>query len=100
MLRVVAMRADVESGAATVRLAPDPGRRAPGRGAWLHIDQVCMSAALRRRAFARALRLAATVDSALVEQYVAQHAAAGSEPISAAAQPPTRTKAERTMSTR
>jgi predicted RNA-binding protein YlxR (DUF448 family) len=31
-------------------------RRAGGRGAWLHADATCLEKALRRRAFARALR--------------------------------------------
>jgi hypothetical protein len=31
-------------------------RRAGGRGAWLHSDAACLEKALRRRAFARALR--------------------------------------------
>jgi predicted RNA-binding protein YlxR (DUF448 family) len=31
-------------------------RRAGGRGAWLHADAACLERALRRRAFARALR--------------------------------------------
>lgn len=34
----------------------DPGHRLPGRGAYLHPDPQCIENALRRRAFARALR--------------------------------------------
>jgi predicted RNA-binding protein YlxR (DUF448 family) len=32
------------------------GRSRPGRGAWLHRDPACLDAAIKRRAFARALR--------------------------------------------
>ena len=35
---------------------PDSRRRMPGRGAWLHPDIACLDLAVRRRAFARALR--------------------------------------------
>ncbi|MBM6546004.1 YlxR family protein [Janibacter sp. YIM B02568] len=37
-------------------VVPDPRRRLPGRGAWIHPDTVCLDLAVRRRAFARALR--------------------------------------------
>ncbi|HEY2203592.1 MAG TPA: DUF448 domain-containing protein [Pseudonocardia sp.] len=47
LLRVVA-----QSGV----LTPDPARRHPGRGAWLHPDPECLHRAERRRAFPRALR--------------------------------------------
>ncbi|HEX4358626.1 MAG TPA: YlxR family protein [Pseudonocardia sp.] len=36
---------------------PDPGRRLPGRGAWLHPDLECLRRAERRGAFPRALRV-------------------------------------------
>jgi len=38
-------------------LVPDPRRRLPGRGASVHPTPECLTAAERRRAFARALRL-------------------------------------------
>jgi predicted RNA-binding protein YlxR (DUF448 family) len=38
------------------QVAPDPGKRLPGRGAWLHPDPRCAELAVRRKAFARALR--------------------------------------------
>ena len=42
----------------------------PGRGAWLHPDDRCLTAAIRRRAFGRALRIAGTPDtSAVVEHF-------------------------------
>lgn len=40
----------------------------PGRGAWLHPTQECMDAALRRRAFARALRVSTTLDTQTIEK--------------------------------
>jgi predicted RNA-binding protein YlxR (DUF448 family) len=33
----------------------------PGRGAWLHPTSECLDAALRRRAFARALRISPSI---------------------------------------
>lgn len=49
----------------------DPRRRMPGRGAHLHPSPDCLEAALRRRAFARALRSATPVEVAELESYVA-----------------------------
>ncbi|WP_314646886.1 YlxR family protein [uncultured Microbacterium sp.] len=40
----------------------------PGRGAWVHPTQECMDAALRRRAFGRALRVSAAVDTQTIEK--------------------------------
>ncbi|MEV4774468.1 YlxR family protein [Microbacterium sp. LTA6] len=40
----------------------------PGRGAWLHPTRECMDAALRRRAFARALRVSAPLDTQTIEK--------------------------------
>ncbi|MGM7666151.1 YlxR family protein [Microbacterium sp. A93] len=40
----------------------------PGRGAWLHPTQECMAAALRRRAFARALRVSTSLDTQTIEK--------------------------------
>ncbi len=37
---------------------PDWRRRMPGRGAWLHPDDACLQAAVRRGAFNRAFRAA------------------------------------------
>ncbi|MFK4760644.1 YlxR family protein [Microbacterium sp. ZW T5_45] len=41
----------------------------PGRGAWVHATRECMEAALRRRAFGRALRVSANVDTQTIENY-------------------------------
>lgn len=40
----------------------------PGRGAWMHPSQECMAAALRRRAFGRALRVSTPVDTQTIEK--------------------------------
>jgi uncharacterized protein len=40
----------------------------PGRGAWMHPTQECMEAALRRRAFGRALRVSTPVDTQTIEK--------------------------------
>jgi predicted RNA-binding protein YlxR (DUF448 family) len=40
---------------------PDPQRRLPGRGAYVHPVRSCLDDAVRRRAFARAFRRPAAV---------------------------------------
>nr|WP_244615757.1 YlxR family protein [Stackebrandtia albiflava] len=67
LLRVVA---EFDADATGYRLVPDPPRRLPGRGAHLHPDAACLTQALRRRAFGRALRLSVAVDSTALERYV------------------------------
>ncbi|WP_408607109.1 YlxR family protein [Actinokineospora bangkokensis] len=42
-------------------VVPDPRRRMPGRGAWLHPDERCLAKAEKRRAFPRALRAGGAV---------------------------------------
>jgi hypothetical protein len=54
-------------------VVPDPRRRMAGRGAWLHPDLRCVELAVRRRAFARALRVPGPVDPTSVSAYVQQH---------------------------
>ncbi|MGH8967736.1 MAG: YlxR family protein, partial [Actinomycetes bacterium] len=53
-------------------LVPDPRRRHPGRGAWMHPDIGCLRLAERRRAFSRALRFAGTLDTVAVHAYLTQ----------------------------
>jgi uncharacterized protein len=55
MLRVVA-----RDGA----LVPDEKAVLPGRGAWVHDTDACLDAALRRRAFGRALRSTGALETA------------------------------------
>ncbi|HWH96898.1 MAG TPA: YlxR family protein [Pseudolysinimonas sp.] len=45
------------------RAAVDAAARLPGRGAWVHPDPGCVDAAVRRKAFGRALRTAITTES-------------------------------------
>ncbi len=42
----------------------------PGRGAWVHETSECMDAALRRRAFVRALRVSGPLDTQTIEQHI------------------------------
>ena len=51
-------------------IAPDPEGTAPGRGAHLHPATECYDLAVRRKAFARALRLEGGPSSAPVGAYV------------------------------
>ena len=44
--------------------AVDPSGSAPGRGAYVHRDVGCVEAAVRSRAFPRALRTGLTADAA------------------------------------
>nr|WP_284305879.1 YlxR family protein [Mobilicoccus caccae] len=64
---------------ATVAVKPDPGRRLPGRGAWIHPTTVCLDQAVRRRAVGRALRLTVGVNLDEVRDHIEmQEAGAGS----------------------
>jgi uncharacterized protein len=51
---------------------PDPAAVRPGRGAWLHRDRGCVELAERRKAFARALRLAGPVDTTAVHRFLTE----------------------------
>lgn len=42
----------------------------PGRGAWVHETQKCMDAAIRRRAFVRALRVTGPLDTQTLTQHL------------------------------
>ncbi len=66
LLRVVA-GSDVDGHRAVV---PDPDAMAPGRGAHLHPTSRCYDLAVRRRAFARALRSRAGLADTPVGDYV------------------------------
>ncbi|MGI8678520.1 MAG: YlxR family protein [Jatrophihabitans sp.] len=73
LLRIVAMPA-APGGAvpSALPVVPDPRRRMPGRGAWLHPGAECVDLAQRRRAFARALRVSGQIDPAPVREYVTE----------------------------
>ncbi|MEV0946320.1 YlxR family protein [Rhodococcus sp. NPDC049939] len=77
LLRVVVS----ESGPKGHVLAPDPRRRLPGRGAWLHPNQACLSLAERRRAFGRALRLSGSVDTSVVDHWISAGRAPRATPL-------------------
>ena len=52
-------------------VVPDPAATRGGRGAHLHPTTACYDLAVRRRAFASALRAGAGLDSAPVASYLA-----------------------------
>ena len=66
LLRVVA--ADGGNGECAVTV--DTARKLPGRGAWLHLDPQCLDAAIRRRAFVRALRITGSPDTTAVHEHL------------------------------
>ena len=73
LLRVVAGSAagsDESRLGLMVPVIPDPGASLTGRGAWLHPTRECCDLAVRRRAFARALRVQAPVETAALTAYV------------------------------
>ncbi len=51
-------------------VVPDPRRTAPGRGAHLHPSAVCYDLAVRRKAFARALRAPGGLNAAPVAEHL------------------------------
>jgi predicted RNA-binding protein YlxR (DUF448 family) len=65
LLRVV-----VGSDARGAAVVPDPTATMPGRGAHLHPTAACYDLAVRRRAFARALRLEQGLPSTPVGDYL------------------------------
>ena len=67
LLRVVVGPGDDD----VLSVVPDPRRRRPGRGAWLHPEPDCVALAERRRAFGRGLRVTVPIDPTPVREYVA-----------------------------
>ena len=49
-------------------LVADERASMPGRGAWVHETQECVDAAIRRRAFVRALRVSGPLDTQTIEK--------------------------------
>ena len=66
LLRVVAGEVD-----GVWSVLPDPRHRLAGRGASVHRDPDCLELAVRRRAFARALRSGVPLDPAPVREHLA-----------------------------
>jgi uncharacterized protein len=66
LLRVVA----VSTGNGKYAVTVDPAGSLPGRGAWLHPIPKCAQEAIRRRAFARALRIAGAPDASAVIEHI------------------------------
>ncbi|QOM12841.1 YlxR family protein [Mycobacterium tuberculosis] len=66
LLRVVA----VSTGNGNYAVIVDTATILPGRGAWLHPLRQCAQQAIRRRAFARALRIAGSPDTSAVVEYL------------------------------
>ncbi|WP_408639326.1 YlxR family protein [Nocardia yamanashiensis] len=67
LMRVVAQG---EAEGQSIAIVPDPRHRLPGRGAWLHPTSSCLSQAVRRRVFGRALRVSGHLDISALEHYV------------------------------
>ncbi|MFN8146580.1 MAG: YlxR family protein [Candidatus Nanopelagicales bacterium] len=61
-------------------LVPDPRARLAGRGAWVHPDPACLDLAVRRRAFARALRSDVSPDVTAVRAEIDRRTGAPSVP--------------------
>jgi uncharacterized protein len=53
-------------------VVPDPAGVLPGRGAYLHRDIACVDVAERKRAFSRALRNPALLDTSAVRETVGE----------------------------
>jgi len=53
-------------------LTIDQAKRLPGRGAWLHINQNCLSLGFQRKAFNRALRVEFKADETSLAQQIEQ----------------------------
>jgi predicted RNA-binding protein YlxR (DUF448 family) len=66
LLRVVA----VSTGNGEYSVTVDVAGNLPGRGAWLHPIPQCAREAIRRRAFARALRIAGSPDTSAVVEHI------------------------------
>ncbi|WP_251453063.1 YlxR family protein [Microbacterium sp. ARD31] len=47
---------------------PDERASMPGRGAWVHETSECVNAAVRRRAFVRALRVSGPLNTQTIEK--------------------------------
>ncbi|WP_319432259.1 YlxR family protein [Mycobacterium sp. RTGN5] len=76
LLRVVA----VWNGNGECAVTVDQTGNLPGRGAWLHPIERCLEAAIRRRAFGRALRITGSPDTSVVVEDVRAQVALADSP--------------------
>ncbi|MCR2785382.1 MULTISPECIES: YlxR family protein [unclassified Microbacterium] len=51
------------------QLVLDESASMPGRGAWVHGTRECVDAAIRRRAFGRALRVSGSLDTQTLQNH-------------------------------
>jgi len=65
LLRVAA----VDDGDGESAVTVDTAGNLPGRGAWLHSDEQCLQVAIKRRAFARALRITGSPNTSAVVEF-------------------------------
>ena len=70
LLRLVAVDSANGSGKRSSAVTVDAARKLPGRGAWLPPDPGCLQAAIRRRAFGRALRITGSPDITAVSEHL------------------------------
>ena len=63
------------------RVIADPGRKLPGRGAWITPSLDAVELAEQRRAFGRALRLSTAVDLGHVRTYLASSQSRSAEAV-------------------
>ncbi|MCL2789000.1 MAG: YlxR family protein [Micrococcales bacterium] len=70
--RSALLRVTLKSGDGPARLVVDEGARMGGRGAWVHPDSRCVSRALARTAFERALRAEGPVEAGALKEWRAR----------------------------
>ncbi|MCE5290329.1 MAG: YlxR family protein [Nocardiaceae bacterium] len=68
VLAVDLLRFVARSSGDGIAVVPDPARRLPGRGGWIHRSTECLQNAERRRAFGRALKVSGRFDLAELER--------------------------------
>jgi len=61
--------AAVDDGDGESAVTVDAAGNLPGRGAWLHSDEQCLRVAIKRRAFARALRITGSPNTSAVVEF-------------------------------
>ena len=72
--RSALLRVALEAGGGHSKLVVDEGARFGGRGAWVHPEPQCVSRALARAVFPRALRVEGPLDAGDLEAWCADRA--------------------------